>query len=190
VVVWRHGRHRRFAISALDMALWDLKGKILGQPLYQLLGGKQHQRLPVCASTHPKASEIDAMAAELAGHIANGYPTCQSRLRQKRTCQPGREASRDIAFVAVREAIGPDAGFIVDIGAKMYWDIPHAIQMARAFAEHNLTWLEDVFHPDNIEALMSICARPCQRCGSASASASGIATITSACWKPASAMSS
>ncbi|MBZ0306181.1 MAG: mandelate racemase/muconate lactonizing enzyme family protein, partial [Anaerolineae bacterium] len=43
-----------FAISAIDMALWDLKGKILGLPVYQLLGGKQTERLPVCASTHPK----------------------------------------------------------------------------------------------------------------------------------------
>jgi L-alanine-DL-glutamate epimerase-like enolase superfamily enzyme len=146
-----------FAISALDMALWDLKGKILGQPLYQLLGGKQHQRLPVCASTHPKASEIDAMAAELAGHIANGYQLVKVGFGKKGHANLGVEASRDIAFVkAVREAIGPEAGFIVDIGAKMYWDIPHAIQMARAFAEHNLTWLEDVFHPDNMGAYVHL----------------------------------
>jgi L-alanine-DL-glutamate epimerase-like enolase superfamily enzyme len=142
-----------FAVSALDMAIWDLKGKILNQPLYKLLGGKQHDRLPVCASTHPKASEIDAMAEELAGHIANGYQLVKVGFGKKGHANLGVDAQRDIAFVkAVRQAIGPDAGFIIDIGAKMRWDVPYAVKMARAFAEYELTWLEDVFHPDNIPA--------------------------------------
>jgi L-alanine-DL-glutamate epimerase-like enolase superfamily enzyme len=139
-----------FAISALDMAIWDLKGKILGVPLYQLLGGKQTERLPVCASTHPKASEIDDMAEELAGHIRNGYQLVKVGFGKKGHANLGVSAERDIAFVkAVREAIGEAAGFIVDIGAKMVWDIPYAIQMARAFLPYKLTWLEDPFHPDN-----------------------------------------
>ncbi len=141
-----------FAISAIDMALWDLKGKILGVPLYQLLGGKQNERLPVCASTHPKASEIGAMAAELAGHIASGYQLVKVGFGKKGHANLGVEAKRDIAFVkAVREAIG-DAGFIVDIGAKMKWNLPYAVKMAKVFAEYKLTWLEDPFHPDNMEA--------------------------------------
>lgn len=139
-----------FAISALDMALWDLKGKILNVPLYHLFGGKLIERLPVCASTHPKLPTIEGMAEELGRHIANGYQLVKAGFGKKGYANLGTDPKRDIAFVkAVREAIGPDAGFIVDIGAKMHWDIPHAIQMARAFAEYNLTWLEDPFHPDN-----------------------------------------
>jgi L-alanine-DL-glutamate epimerase-like enolase superfamily enzyme len=142
-----------FAISALDMALWDIKGKILNQPLYQLLGGKQIERLPVCASTHPRLPRIEDMAAELAAHIANGFRLVKVGFGKKGQANLGVDPARDIAFVAaVREAIGPDAGFIVDVGAKTRWNIPQAIRMARAFAEHNLTWLEDVFQPDNIEA--------------------------------------
>ena len=142
-----------FAISAIDMALWDLKGKLLNVPLYQLLGGKQSERLPVCASTHPKASEIDAMAAELAGHIANGYQLVKVGFGKKGHANLGVDPKRDIAFVkAVREAIGPDAGFIVDIGAKMRWTLPYAVKMAKAFSEHRLTWLEDPFHPHNLGA--------------------------------------
>lgn len=142
-----------FAVSTLDMALWDVKGKILGQPLYALLGGKQHERLPVCASTHPKASEIDDMAAELAAYITQGYQLVKVGFGKKGHANLGVDGKRDVAFVkAVREAIGPDAGFIVDVGAKLFWDVPYAVRMARAFAEYDLTWLEDVFHPDNFAA--------------------------------------
>src|SRR5919202_2746659 len=54
-----------FALSAIDMAVWDLKGKALGVPLYKLLGGKLHDRLRACASTHPSVATIDGMAKEL-----------------------------------------------------------------------------------------------------------------------------
>jgi L-alanine-DL-glutamate epimerase-like enolase superfamily enzyme len=141
-----------FAISALDMALWDLKGKILGVPLVQLLGGKQVDKLPVCASTHPRASEIDAMAQELAGHIQNGYRLVKVGFGKKGHANLGVDAKRDLSFVkAVREAIGEEAGFIVDIGAKLHWSVPYAVQMARAFLPYKLTWLEDAFHPDNFD---------------------------------------
>ncbi|PJF41582.1 MAG: mandelate racemase/muconate lactonizing enzyme family protein [Chloroflexi bacterium] len=142
-----------FAISALDMALWDLKGKILNAPLYTLLGGKKHERLPACASTHPSHAKIDDLAKELGDHVANGYQLVKAGFGKKGEANLGVDAGRDIAYVrAVREAIGPDAGFIIDVGAKMFWDVPYAIKMARAFNESNLTWLEDVFHPDNMHA--------------------------------------
>ncbi len=141
-----------FAISAVDMALWDLKGKLLGLPLYQLLGGKQQDRLPVCASSHPKSHTIDAMAQELADHIRNGYQLVKVGFGKKGLANLGVEDARDIAFVrAVREAIGPDAGFIVDIGAKIRWDVPHAVRMARAFSESRISWLEDPFPPTNLK---------------------------------------
>jgi L-alanine-DL-glutamate epimerase-like enolase superfamily enzyme len=146
-----------FGISAVDMALWDLKGKILGVPLYQLLGGKQQERLPVCASTHPRAHTIEAMAEELAGHIANGYQLVKVGFGKKGLANLGVEEARDIAFVrAVREAIGSTAGFIVDIGAKIRWTVPYAVRMARAFAECRLTWLEDPFPPINHKGYASL----------------------------------
>ncbi len=140
-----------FAISAIDIALWDLKGKLLGVPIYQLLGGKQQERLPVCASTHPKSADIDEMAAELAEHIEHGYQLVKVGFGKKGHANLGKTADRDVAFVkAVRSAIGEKAGFIVDIGAKMHWTVPYAIQMAEAFYEYKLTWLEDVFQPENL----------------------------------------
>ena len=139
-----------FAISALDMALWDLRGKLLKQPLYALLGGKKQERLPVCASSHPKAATIDDMAAELVGHVQRGYQSVKVGFGKKGHANLGVDHDRDLQFVrTVREAIGPKVGFIVDIGAKIHWDIPTAVQRARAFREFNLLWLEDPFPPTN-----------------------------------------
>jgi L-alanine-DL-glutamate epimerase-like enolase superfamily enzyme len=146
-----------FAISAVDMALWDLKGKLLNVPLHQLLGGKLQDRLPVCASTHPREHTIDTMAQELAGHIANGYQLVKVGFGKKGLANLGVEEARDIAFVrAVREAIGPSAGFIVDIGAKVRWDVPRAVRLARAFSESRLTWLEDPFPPTNLQGYTNL----------------------------------
>jgi L-alanine-DL-glutamate epimerase-like enolase superfamily enzyme len=154
--VWWYGNVggvAAFAISAVDMALWDLKGKILNQPLYKLFGGKKSERLPVCASSHPKASEIDAMAEELAGHIQAGYQLVKVGFGKKGHSNLGVDAERDMTFArAVRDAIGAKAGFIIDVGANAQWDVPRAIRMARAFADLNVTWIEDPFHPDNLTA--------------------------------------
>ena len=140
-----------FAISAVDMALWDLKGKIIGVPLYTLLGGKRHERLAACASLHPKGSTIDELAEEMASYVRQGYQLVKAGFGKKGNANLGFEAERDIAFArAVRQAIGQDAGFMIDVGARMRWDIPYAIRMANAFLDAKLTWLEDPFHPDNL----------------------------------------
>jgi L-alanine-DL-glutamate epimerase-like enolase superfamily enzyme len=142
-----------FAISAIDMALWDLKGNLLKLSLSQMLGGQQIARLPVCASSHPKAAKIEDMALELAGHIQAGYQSVKVGFGKKGEANLGVDPVRDIYFVkTVREAIGPEAGFIVDVGARCRWDIPRAVYTARVMSEYHLTWLEDPFHPDNFNA--------------------------------------
>src|SRR5262245_11114579 len=121
--VWWYGDVGGIAalgISAVDMALWDLKGKILGVPLYQLLGGKQQECLPACASTHPRLPTIEEMADELAAHVKNGYRSVKVGFGKKGYANLGVDEARDVEFAqTVREAIGPDAGFIIDIGAKI-----------------------------------------------------------------------
>lgn len=146
-----------FAISSVDMALWDLKGKLLKAPLYTLLGGKKQERLPVCASSHPKAATIDAMAEELAGHIKNGYQSVKVGFGKKGHANLGVDADRDVAFVeTVRAAIGEKAGFIVDVGAKVKWDIPTAVRRAERFERSNLLWIEDPFPPDYPEGYRAL----------------------------------
>lgn len=145
-----------FAISAVDMAVWDLKGKLLGVSLSKLLGGQKHERLPACASSHPHAATIPEMAQELAGHIKNGFQLVKVGFGKKGHSNLGVDEKRDVEFAqAVRSAIG-DAGFIIDVGAKIRWDVPRAVRMAKAFAEVGLEWIEDPFHPDNFSAYQAL----------------------------------
>ncbi len=142
-----------FAISAIDMALWDLKGKLLKLSLSQMLGGKLRERLPACASSHPKAATIDDMAVELAGHIKAGYQYVKVGFGKKGHANLGVDETRDVHFVkTVRSAIGEAAGFIIDVGAKCHWDIPRAVSTSRAMSEYKLAWIEDPFPPDNFNA--------------------------------------
>jgi L-alanine-DL-glutamate epimerase-like enolase superfamily enzyme len=141
-----------FAISAVDMALWDLRGKALGVPLYRLLGGKLHQRLRACASTHPNKASIDDLAQELAGHAAAGYTAIKVGFGKRGDARLGLDPQRDADYVrAVRAAIGPNVDFMVDIGNGVKWDTPHAIRMAHEFAQSNIRWFEEPLHPANVE---------------------------------------
>lgn len=133
-----------FALSALDMALWDLKGKALGIPLYQILGGKLHDRLRACASTHPSKPTVEAMAQELADHVEKGYTAVKVGLGKKGEARLGQDPMRDIAFVrAVREAVGDEVDFMVDIGHSVRWEVAQAIRMTREFERYHIRWIED-----------------------------------------------
>lgn len=160
--IWWYGNTggiAAMAVSALDMALWDVKGKLLKLPLYVMLGGKHSERLPACASSHPKLPTIEGMAAELADHIAQGYQIVKVGFGKRGQANLGVDEARDIAFAReVRAAIGEKAGFVIDIGAKIgaKWDAAKGIRMARAFEPYNLTWYEDPFPPSNIEAYRAL----------------------------------
>jgi L-alanine-DL-glutamate epimerase-like enolase superfamily enzyme len=141
-----------FAISALDIALWDLKGKALGVPIHKLLGGKLHERLRACASTHPSKASLDDLAQELAAHVAHGYTAVKVGFGKTGQANLGVDPKRDIAYVrAVREAIG-EADFMVDLGKKTSWDYASGVRMSREFEKYNLRWIEDPFPPTNLEA--------------------------------------
>ncbi|MCC7361660.1 MAG: mandelate racemase/muconate lactonizing enzyme family protein [Anaerolineales bacterium] len=142
-----------FAVSAIDIALWDLKGKALGLPIHNLLGGKLHDRLRACASTHPSKAGLDDLAQELADHAQNGYTAVKVGFGKMGEANLGTDEKRDIAYVrAVREAIGPNVDFMVDLGKKTRWDYAMGVRMSREFEQYGLRWIEDPFQPTNIEA--------------------------------------
>lgn len=145
-----------FAISGVDMALWDIKGKAFNMPLYKLLGGKVRDRLPACASTHPSKPTLQDNADELAAYIQEGYQSVKVGFGKKGHAGLGKERKRDIAFVrTVREAIG-EAGLIVDIGNAVEWDIPTAIRMTREFEQYDIAWIEEPLHPTNMAGLAEL----------------------------------
>lgn len=133
-----------FAIAALDIALWDLKGKVLGLPLVQLLGGAVRERLPAVASCHAFKPSIDDLAAEAGSWIEAGYHGVKVGFGKRGEAHLGYDHDRDVAYVeAVRGAMGPGAWLMIDVGVSVQWDLPTAIRRAQAFDRFGLSWLEE-----------------------------------------------
>ena len=133
------------AVGALDTALWDLRGQAAGQPVWRLLGG-QRNTCPAYASAL-LWNDVDALAAEAARHIENGFRRVKMRL--------GRSSEYDVAAVqAVRQAIGPDNDMLVD--GSMRYNNQTAREMAAQLETHSAFWFEEPFEPENLEAFTSL----------------------------------
>lgn len=133
-----------YAISALDIALWDLKGKALGASVLDLLGGAVHERLPAIASCHAFESSIPAMADEAAQWLASGLQGVKAGFGKRGEARLGYDHDRDVEYVrAMRERLGPDALLMIDIGNAIRWDVSTAVARARAFEEYGVDWLEE-----------------------------------------------
>jgi len=130
------------AISAVDIALWDLKAKRAGLPLYQALGGFDH-RVPCYAGGIDLWLTLDELLAQTEGNLAKGFRAIKMKVGRPKL-------SEDAARVrAMRTHLGPDFPLMAD--ANMRWSVDQAIQAARAFRECNLVWLEEPTIPEDIE---------------------------------------
>lgn len=142
------------ALSAIDMAVWDACGHALGQPLWRLLGGRVHETLPVIASMHVNRATIEEGAAEVAGHIGRGFRGAKMGFGKRGLSKVGRDPDHDVAYVrAVREACGPAAMLMVDIGNGVRWDAATAIRTTRRFEDYAIDWIEEPLHPDDMDGL-------------------------------------
>jgi L-alanine-DL-glutamate epimerase-like enolase superfamily enzyme len=131
------------AMSAVDMALWDLKGKHFGEPIHRLLGGKQHDRIKAYASI---LFGRDGRQTKEIGRrwIERGYQAVKFGWEPM-----GQTEALDIELVqGAREGIG-NATLLVDAGCV--WDARTALERAKAFAEFKPAWLEEPLRPDNLE---------------------------------------
>jgi L-alanine-DL-glutamate epimerase-like enolase superfamily enzyme len=144
------------AISAVDIALWDLFGKQLGVPVYELLGGKLRASLPAYASWLYATEDLDALAAEAAEWAAQGFTAVKQRLPHGPL--EGREGiRRNVELVrTVTEAVGPDVDVMAD--AYMSWDAGYAIRCIRAMEDAGLRlrWVEEPLVPDDIGGLARV----------------------------------
>ncbi|NND21625.1 MAG: mandelate racemase/muconate lactonizing enzyme family protein [Silicimonas sp.] len=144
------------AISGIDIALWDLKGKVLGRSVLDLLGGPVRDRLPAVASIHGTKADIGDMVEEISGYLEGGLQGVKVGFGKKGEANLGFDHDRDIEFVRrVREAIG-DKRLMIDLGVKNHWDISTAISRARAFEEYRVHWLEEPLGHDDPEGYRAL----------------------------------
>lgn len=140
-----------FAISALDIALWDLAGQVAGLSVLDLLGGAVHQHLPVLISCHAAIADLDIVVATMAGWVeAHQAVGIKVGFGKRGDAHLGVDAARDQAFVeALRRALGPGKAIMIDIGASIHWDVRTAIQRTQAFEDFDITWIEEPLGHDN-----------------------------------------
>jgi L-alanine-DL-glutamate epimerase-like enolase superfamily enzyme len=139
-----------FAIAALDIAVWDLKGKALGARVVDLLGGPVRERLPAIASSHATHSDIPAMVDEIGGWLETGLHGVKVGFGKRGDARLGYEHSRDIDFVhAVRAAIGPERSIMIDIGNAIRWDVSTAVARVRAMEPYGIDWIEEPLGHDD-----------------------------------------
>jgi L-alanine-DL-glutamate epimerase-like enolase superfamily enzyme len=141
-----------FALSGIDVALWDLKGHTVGQSVLDLLGGPTKDELPAIASSHAAQSEIGAMAEEIAGWLQSGLTGVKVGFGKLGDANLGFDHDRDVAFMkAVREAIGPDKRIMIDCGVRNRWSVAEAVRRVQAFEQHGLDWIEEPLGADDPE---------------------------------------
>ncbi len=139
------------AISAIDMALWDIAAKEAGVPLHKHLGGRVHDALPACASLHVNHATIEDSVAAIKRHIDNGFRSAKLGLGKRGLSQAGRDPDYDVALVgALREAIGTTPDIMVDAGNGVRWDVETAIRTTLRMEEFGIKWMEEPLHPNNV----------------------------------------
>jgi len=132
-----------YAIAAIDIALWDVKGRLLGVPVLDLLGGPVHDRLPAVASSHAHFEDIGRMVEEAQGWVEPGLHGLKVGLGKRGNARLGDEHDRDVEYMRrMREGL-PGKLIMLDCGWAVKWDVATAVRRVRAFEEHDLHWIEE-----------------------------------------------
>lgn len=135
-----------YAISAIDLALWDLKGKLLAQPVYALLGGPVRDRIDCYATGNDTdwILELEFQSTKIACPFG--------------PADGARGLDENEAFVAATRAlIGNDRGLMVD--CWMAFDIDYAVAYADRMRRYDLRWMEDCLAPDDLDGVQALRAR-------------------------------
>jgi L-alanine-DL-glutamate epimerase-like enolase superfamily enzyme len=134
------------ALSALDIALWDLNARSAGMPLFSYLGCWTRDRVPAYASGgyYLDGKTPQHLGAELAGYVQQGFRAVKMKVGR---LTPAKEEER---IRAAREAIGPDVHLMLD--ANNAWsDLPTALLYTKRYEKYSPYWLEEPFSPDDLE---------------------------------------
>lgn len=136
------------ALGGCDTALWDLRGKLAGVPVYTLLGGPYTKRLRAYASG-VQGSTPDQRSAAARAWVEQGFRAIKLHLTA------GRQDTLD-TVAAVRAAVGPEVRLMVD--AHNIYDVAEAIQVGRALEAYDVYFFEAPTDPENVAGLAELCA--------------------------------
>lgn len=138
------------ALSAIDIALWDIKGKHFGVPVSTLLGGRFRESVRAYATGSFKRDGVDRIednASEVARHRADGFHAAKIKI--------GFGVAEDLAVIrAVRDAAGPDMRLMID--ANHGYDVIEAVRLGRAAAQYDIDWFEEPVVPEQLGAYREV----------------------------------
>jgi L-alanine-DL-glutamate epimerase-like enolase superfamily enzyme len=156
-----------FAISAIDMALWDLKGKLVNQPLVDLLGGRVRDAVPAMASVIFDMDDLERTLDEFRYFVQEGYLITKAGWGMTRDSMFGTDRSKDLKYVtAIREVIGDRRGLVVDVpGATGVWDGPTAIRRCHELEAFDLRWIEQPLPPQDLRGYARLRSAVCTPIG-------------------------
>jgi galactonate dehydratase len=158
-MIFRGGADPMAALGAVDMALWDITGKLAGLPVYRMLGGPQREKIRVY--THLNGLTPETLAEEAKEKVSQGftavrlYPLGDRKVFANQSFQAVvRTAVRNVE--AVRKAVGPEIDVLIDVVCLL--TPPEAIAIGRALEPLGLYFFEDPIEPDNVDALAHVAA--------------------------------
>lgn len=139
------------ALSGIDLALWDLKGKVANLPVFHLIGGFR-RRVPAYASGgyYYGENDLERLVAEMRGYVEQGFQAVKMKVG-------GASLARDTERVAaVRDAIGPEVELMLD--ANEAWDSNAAIRAADRWERFEIAWLEEPVAADDVPGAARLAA--------------------------------
>lgn len=154
---WRGGPVLMSALAGVEMALWDIKGKALNVPVYQLLGGKVRNAIPVYVNGWFSPAKTPDEFAEKAKVLREKkYPACKWDPFGKAWMQLGKKELQQAleCIRKVAEAGGEDLQLLIEGHGR--FDIPTAVKIGKALEEFDIYWFEEPIPPDDKEGLREV----------------------------------
>jgi L-rhamnonate dehydratase len=137
------------AISGIDIALWDIKGKFFNTPVYNLLGGKTKEQIKVYASRLYALKDLDQLREEALEYKRQGFTMMKQRFGfGPRDGYAGMKQNEALVRT-VREAVGDEVMLAAD--AYMGWDVAYTMEMAKMLEPYRLSWIEEPLMPHDID---------------------------------------
>jgi galactonate dehydratase len=154
---WRGGPVLSSALAGVEMALWDIKGKALDAPVWQLMGGKVRSEVPCYANGwFAPAQTPEEFAAKARQAVAAGFRGLKWDPFGKAYMNISKAELKTAVecVAAVVEAVGPQVDILIEGHGR--FNIPAAVRIARALEDFDITWFEEPLPPDNPEAMAEL----------------------------------